>query len=88
MSYIINKSNLQKYETIIKSCLRKKEIELRLINTGWRNLVFDVDSKFIFRFPRNLSSVEALNKEADLLPKLENWLPVKIPHFLAISPQQ
>ncbi len=45
------------FETIIKNCLNDKEIRnMKLITTGWTNIVYEVetnDGNYFFRFPRD-----------------------------------
>lgn len=45
------------FETIIKECLKGKQInDMKLITTGWTNIVYEVetnDGNYFFRFPRD-----------------------------------
>lgn len=45
------------FETIIKECLKDKQInDMKLITTGWTNIVYEVetnDGNYFFRFPRD-----------------------------------
>lgn len=47
----------ENYEAIIKKCLKDKEIKgIKLITTGWTNIVYEVetnDGNYFFRFPRD-----------------------------------
>ena len=55
-------------------------VTLELIGEGWDNLVFRVNQNFLFRFPRRKLGVELIQNEAILLPKIQDQLPLTIPH--------
>lgn len=46
---------------------------------GWDNTVYLVNETFVFRFPRRQIAVEFIEKEARLLPRLAEKLPLAIP---------
>ena len=49
------------------------------INEGWDSDVFDIDGRWIFRFPRRPSVVAALERECRVLPKLVAAMPFDVP---------
>jgi aminoglycoside 2''-phosphotransferase len=54
---------------------------LKLISTGWDNLVADVNNEWIFRFAREKSFVIALERERLLLDKLHQHISIPIPYY-------
>ena len=48
---------------------------------GWDSIVLDIGGEYIFRFPRRPDVKLQMEKEACLLPKLAQALPVPIPQF-------
>ncbi len=56
------------------------------MDEGWDSCVFEINGKYIFRFPKYEDSVECLKREICLLPKLAEHLGgLKIPRFEFIA---
>jgi aminoglycoside phosphotransferase (APT) family kinase protein len=58
------------------------EVELasmRLLGEGWDNLVWLVDERWAFRFPRRSIAIPGVERELAVLPRLAPRLPVGIP---------
>jgi aminoglycoside phosphotransferase (APT) family kinase protein len=57
--------------------------KLQLLGKGYDNTVFDVDDKFVFRFPRREIAVKLLETEANVLPQFREsiLLPYPEPMF-------
>lgn len=53
----------------------------RPITRGWDSFVLDVNDALIFRFPLRDDVIPYIEKEMRLLPELEQWLSVPVPHF-------
>jgi aminoglycoside phosphotransferase (APT) family kinase protein len=51
------------------------------IDSGWDSVVYEVDGRWIFRFPRRAEVVERLRVEGALLPELASVLPIAVPVF-------
>lgn len=49
------------------------------INEGWDSDVYDVDGRWIFRFPRRPEVAAALEREARVLPVLARTMPFDVP---------
>ncbi len=56
---------------------------VRPLGEGWDNLVFAVNDRWAFRFPRRAVAVPFIAREARLLPQLAPHLPlpIPVPHF-------
>ncbi|MGH2401761.1 MAG: phosphotransferase [Candidatus Limnocylindria bacterium] len=52
---------------------------LREIAAGWDNLVYLVDERWAFRFPRRAIAVPGVRREIAVLPRLAEHLPLPIP---------
>lgn len=76
-------------EDVIKSQLLKQcriTVEsLSLIGEGWDNVVYLVNKKWIFRFPRRFEAVDLISKEILILPLLAKHLPLEIPNPVFIG---
>lgn len=55
-------------------------IHISMLGTGFDNTVFEVNEKYVFRFPRREVAVELIETENRLLPKLRFQLPIPIPN--------
>lgn len=58
---------------------------IRLAGEGWDNWLYEVNQRYLFRFPRRHVAVEALEREVRYLPQLNqamNGQSVQIPHPL------
>jgi aminoglycoside phosphotransferase (APT) family kinase protein len=53
--------------------------ELRLIGEGWDTMVWLVDGRWVFRFPRRTMVIPGLENEMRYLPGLSDRLPLAIP---------
>lgn len=58
---------------------------ISLLGEGWDNVVFLVNDKWVFRFPRRLIAKELIEKEIRLLTLLKNRLPLQIPKPLFLG---
>lgn len=68
------------YERIIRDSLPGREVRKIQLNTqGYLNVVFEVDDRWIFRFPRSLRAARLLQMEIRLLPELAPRLRVAVP---------
>ncbi len=48
--------------------------------TGWDNIAFLVDDRWLFRFPRRAIAVPGVRREIEVLPRLAPLLPLPIPN--------
>jgi aminoglycoside phosphotransferase (APT) family kinase protein len=53
--------------------------ELKLLGEGWDTMVWLVDGRWVFRFPRRTMVISGLELEMRYLPELADWLPLPIP---------
>ena len=51
------------------------------IDMGWDYFVLDVNDELIFRFPRRADVLRQLEWEMEILPRLADALPVRVPRF-------
>lgn len=58
---------------------------VRLISSGWDNLVADINGEWIFRFPRTEAFRTTLEREIVLLDSLQNRITMPIPHYELIG---
>jgi aminoglycoside 2''-phosphotransferase len=58
---------------------------ITIIETGWDHLVAEVNEEWIFRFPRNTSSIANLEREKNLLEYLKNHITLPIPRFIFVG---
>jgi aminoglycoside phosphotransferase (APT) family kinase protein len=65
---------------IEKQFPKLKPVRIFEIGKGFDNTVFQVNSQYIFRFPRKELAVSLLQTENRLLPLLVNKLPIQIPY--------
>ena len=54
---------------------------VELLDEGWDFRVFEVDGRWLFRFPKREASVAKLNTEYKLLSGLEGWVSLPIPNY-------
>lgn len=55
--------------------------QVTLLDEGWDFRVFELDSSWIFRFPKHKGAVSKLKMETKLLSDLKDWLPLPIPNY-------
>ena len=53
--------------------------QVAVLATGWDNIAFLVDSRWLFRFPRRAVAVPGVRREIAILPRLAAVLPLPIP---------
>ena len=58
------------------SCAR-----VELLDEGWDFQVFEVDERWLFRFPKRESGVTKLNTEYKRLSSLREWVSLPIPNY-------
>ncbi len=51
------------------------------LDEGWDFRVFEVDERWLFRFPKRESGVAKLNMERKLLSSLGEWVPLPVPNY-------
>lgn len=56
-----------------------KVSSIKRFGEGWDNIVYQVNNKWLFRFPRRTFSIAGINNEIKILPILARILPVPIP---------
>ncbi|MCP4539290.1 MAG: phosphotransferase [Chloroflexi bacterium] len=54
---------------------------VELLGAGWDFQVFEVDGRWLFRFPKRETSVAKLNMERKLLSGLGEWVPLPVPNY-------
>lgn len=54
---------------------------VKIISSGWDNLVADVNGEWIFRFPRLEEFVSTLKRESLLLERLQKCVSMPVPHY-------
>ncbi|MCL6598409.1 MAG: phosphotransferase [Alicyclobacillus macrosporangiidus] len=54
--------------------------DVRWWNEGWDNTLFEVNERYVFRFPRRAVAVDLLQRELGILPHLAERLPAAIPN--------
>jgi len=54
---------------------------VELLDEGWDFQVFEVDGRWLFRFPKREASVAKLNTECKLLPGLGKWVSLPVPNY-------
>lgn len=59
---------------------------IRELGAGWDNVVYLVDERWTFRFPRREIAVAGVRREIDILPRLAQHLalPIPVPHFVGV----
>lgn len=74
------------YEKLIRSSLPGRDPRRITLNTqGYLNVVFDVDGRHIFRFPRTERGAKLLEMELRLLPELVRRLPLRVPDPVVVG---
>ena len=58
---------------------------LAFITAGWGNLVADINSEWIFRFPRVEEFLQTFEREQVLLERLQNKVSILVPHYQYIG---
>ena len=61
-----------------------REAPIRLLAAGWDNVVYLVDDRWVFRFPRRAIAVAGVEREIATLPRIAPHLllPVPVPRFV------
>jgi hypothetical protein len=54
---------------------------MELLGEGWDFQVFEVDARWLFRFPKREASVAKLNMERKLLSGLGEWVSLPVPSY-------
>jgi aminoglycoside phosphotransferase (APT) family kinase protein len=54
---------------------------VELLDEGWDFQVFEVDERWLFRFPKRESGVVKLNMERKLLSSLGEWVSLPVPNY-------
>jgi aminoglycoside phosphotransferase (APT) family kinase protein len=54
---------------------------VELLDEGWDFQVFEVDGRWLFRFPKREASVAKLNMERKLLSGLGEWVSLPVPNY-------
>ena len=54
---------------------------VELLDEGWDFRVFEVDGKWMFRFPKRETSIAKLNMERRLLHDLGEWVSLPVPNY-------
>ncbi len=54
---------------------------VELLDEGWDFRVFEVDARWLFRFPKRESGAAKLNREHKLLPGLAEWVSQPVPDY-------
>ena len=54
---------------------------VELLDEGWDFWVFEVDARWLFRFPKREASVAKLKMEYALLPGLGEWVSLPVPNY-------
>jgi|ERR1043165_4791590 aminoglycoside phosphotransferase (APT) family kinase protein len=72
-------------EAQVKNCLAIQfpellPLEVICIDAGWDNLVFLVNQKIIFRFPRRKIAVALIEQENQVLKNLQSCITLQIPN--------
>lgn len=68
-------------EIITAAFPRFRGMQVELLGEGWNFQVFEVDARWLFRFPKREESAIKLSLECSLLPDLADWVPLPIPRF-------
>lgn len=61
------------------------DAHVELLDEGWDFRVFEVDSRWLFRFPKREEGLAKLDKERRLLEGLVEWLPLPVPSYAYFS---
>jgi len=73
--------NSQAYLERIKSIFPQRIVKVDLHDGGDDFLVFEINSTWMFRFPRNDASQKALEQEMKFLSKFNDLSPLRIPNY-------
>ena len=72
---------IQKYIEQIKAIVPFEITSVKVHEGGEEFLVFEINSEWMFRFPRNDSSQKALEKEMQFLAKFKPLSPLTVPEY-------
>jgi aminoglycoside 2''-phosphotransferase len=74
--------DIEQYKRTIEKCFPQFKINsIAPVLTGWDNFVLEVNSEYIFRFPKRPALKQQLQKEIQLLRELGGTLSVPVPRF-------
>ena len=73
-------------KTIITTALPEfRDARVELLDEGWDFKVFEVEGRWLFRFPKRESGVAKLNMEYKLLSGLREWVSLPVPNYKFFS---
>ncbi|TCS93880.1 phosphotransferase [Hazenella coriacea] len=72
---------MQKYIQSIETTFSLSITNIKEIQEGWDFVVIEVNSEWMFRFPRRASGLQQLKKEIAILPLVDSVLPVQVPRY-------
>jgi aminoglycoside phosphotransferase (APT) family kinase protein len=92
VKYMFGKENVPIYREEILTAKSAKAVittaipefrgaRVELLDEGWDFQVFEVDGRWLFRFPKREASVAKLNTECKLLPGLGKWVSLPVPNY-------
>jgi aminoglycoside phosphotransferase (APT) family kinase protein len=70
---------------LLRELLGLPAIVVEPVGAGWDFDTYEVDGRWIFRFPRRPEVDERTRREIEFLPKLAGALPVSVPRFEFVS---
>ncbi len=68
-------------DIITASFPRFRGMQVEFLDEGWNFKAFEVDARWLFRFPKREESAPKLNMECRLLPRLADWVSLPIPCY-------
>ena len=77
----VTDGNFQEYTEKIKTVIPFEVISVKVHDGGDDFLVFEINSEWMFRFPRNETAQKALDKEMTFLSKFTSLSPLPIPDY-------
>jgi len=67
---------------VIEACFPALQVfSIAYLAEGWDSTVWEVNSRYVFRFPKRTEIAPGLLKEIRLLPVLTPHVPLRVPHF-------
>lgn len=81
-------NELIRIKKTINKCFDTIHIKsIESIGEGWRNKAYLINDRYIFRFPKEKRGAIDLEKEINVLPKINNHISISIPQFEYIGKQ-